>query len=89
MQGLRHWMFRNIYVGGKAKAEEHKAQQMIELLFEYYMKHPEAMTSEYRMLMDKGTSRERAVCDYISGMTDNYAIEKFEELFVPLGWRVL
>ena len=88
MQGLRHWMFGNIYTGGKAKAEEHKAQKMIDLLFEYYMKHPDAMTSEYRMLMDNGTSRERAVCDYISGMTDNYAIEKFEELFVPLGWRV-
>ena len=88
MQGLRKWMFGNIYTGGRAKAEEHKAQQMIELLFDHYMKHPEELTTEYRMLIERGDSRERAVCDYISGMTDNYAIEKFEELFVPLGWRV-
>ena len=86
MQGLRHWMFDNIYTGGRAKSEEKKAQHMIELLFDHYMKHPDELGEEYLMLMDRGDSRERVVCDYISGMTDNYAIEKFEELFVPLGW---
>ena len=79
MQGLRHWMFDNIYTGGsKAKSEEHKAQKMIELLFDYYMRHPDQMSSEYLMLMEQGATKERAGCDYISGMTDNYAIEKFE-----------
>ena len=87
MSGLRKWMFANVYVGGKAKEEEGKAQQMIELLFNYYMDHPEALTGEYKDLMEKGTGKERAVCDYISGMTDTYAIEKFEELFVPKGWK--
>ncbi len=87
MTGLRKWMFKNVYVGGKAKEEEHKAQQMIELLFNYYMERPEALTGEYKLLMENGASKERAVCDYISGMTDTYAVEKFEELFVPKGWK--
>ncbi len=87
MRGLRSWMFSHVYTGGKAKEEEYKAQQMIELLFRHYMKYPGELAREYRMLIERGESRERVVCDYISGMTDNYAIEKFEELFVPKGWR--
>ena len=87
MQDLRQWMFRTVYVGGKAKEEESKAQQMIELLFEFYMDHPERLTSEFTRMLERGETKERVVCDYISGMTDNYAIEKFEELFIPIGWK--
>ncbi len=87
MQSLRKWMFAHLYTGGKAKEEEGKAKRMIELLFSHYMEHPDALTSEYRRLIAEGVSMERAVCDYISGMTDNYAIEKFEEYFVPIGWK--
>ena len=88
MLGLRSWMFRHVYIGGKAKEEEGKAKKMIELLFLYYMDHPDEMPEEYQRLCREGTELIRAVCDYISGMTDNYAIEKFEELFVPMGWHV-
>lgn len=88
MKELRKWMFENIYTSTSiAKAEEGKAKNMIRLLFEYYMNNPDRMTSEYKDLIIKGETRERAVCDYISGMTDTYAIDKFEELFVPVGWR--
>ncbi|MDO4488760.1 MAG: deoxyguanosinetriphosphate triphosphohydrolase [Eubacteriales bacterium] len=88
MQELRKWMFKHIYSGeSEAKNQEKKAQQMIKLLFDYYMSNPEKMTAEYLNSIGKGTPKETAVCDYISGMTDNYAIEKFEELFVPVGWR--
>ena len=87
MTELRSWMFKHLYMGGKAKEEESKAKQLIELLFNYYMKHPEDLTSEYKKLIAEGNSMDRTVCDYISGMTDNYAIEKFEEYFVPIGWK--
>ncbi|MDD5832838.1 MAG: deoxyguanosinetriphosphate triphosphohydrolase [Clostridiales bacterium] len=87
MQNLRSWMFENIYIGGKAKEEEGKAKHLIEMLFLYYMDHPEMLSPEYLQLIESGETRERAVCDYISGMTDNYAIEKFEEIFVPIGWK--
>lgn len=87
MQSLRRWMFEHIYIGGKAKEEEGKAKRLIEMLFNYYMEHPEVLTAEYLRMIDAGVSREQAVCDYISGMTDNYAIEKFEQYFVPIGWK--
>ena len=88
MTALRTWMFENIYRGeSPVKREEKKAQQMIRFLYEYYFKHPYKMTGEYIELIAAGEPKERVVCDYISGMTDNYAIEKFEELFVPVGWR--
>ena len=88
MRGLRTWMFENVYIGGKAKEEEKKAKKMIELLFKYYMDMPERMPEEFVRMYREGAKKERAVCDYIAGMTDNYAIEKFEELFVPIGWRL-
>lgn len=87
MQSLRRWMFEHIYIGGKAKEEEGKAKRLIEMLFNYYNDHPEALTPEYLRMIESGVSREQAVCDYISGMTDNYAIEKFEQYFVPIGWK--
>lgn len=83
---LRKWMFENIYLSKKAGREEEKAQHMLELLFDYYLKHPSKMSEEYHELM-KHDDTERVVCDYISGMTDTYAIDKFEELFLPKGWK--
>ena len=61
---------------------------MLGMLYRYYYKNPELMTDEYRYLIDKGQSVERVVCDYISGMTDQYAIHTFEEIFIPQGWEI-
>lgn len=88
MHGLRRWMFENVYQNGIAKAEEGKAQQMIVMLYEYYMKHTDELPEEYRMMMEQGETEERVVCDYIAGMTDIYAIDRFTELFVPKSWKV-
>ena len=58
-------------------------------LYEYYFAHVEQLPEEYRMLMEqRGESKERVVCDYIAGMSDSYAIDQFEELFVPKAWKV-
>jgi dGTPase len=84
---LRTFLYANVYENPVAKAEEKKAISLIETLFEYYMKHPGEMTAEYLHIADKkGT--ERAVTDYISGMTDRYAMDMFESLFVPKVWAV-
>lgn len=89
MMGLRTWMFDHVYSGGIAKAEEGKAQQLIEALYEYYMEHIDRLPSEYlKMMEERNETRERVVCDYIAGMSDIYAIDKFEELFVPKAWKV-
>ena len=88
MQGLRGWMFDNVYTGGLAKAEEGKAQQMIKALYEYYMDHTDQMPVEYRRMCESGKEKKgRVVCDYIAGMSDGYAIDRFEELFVPKAWK--
>ena len=88
MQGLRGWMFDNVYTGGLAKAEEGKAQQLIQALYEYYMDHTDQMPVEYRRMFESGKEKNgRVVCDYIAGMSDGYAIDRFEELFVPKAWK--
>lgn len=89
MQGLRTWMFDHVYKSPKAKAEDGKAQQLIVALYEYYMDHVEELPEEYHYLMDGlGEKKTRVVCDYIAGMSDSYAIDTFEELFVPKAWKV-
>ena len=88
MQGLRSWMFENVYKNEKPKAEESKAQNMIAQLYEYYMQHVDKLPTEYVLLMVNGEKKSRVVCDYIAGMSDIYAIDQFEELFVPRRWNV-
>ncbi len=88
MQGLRSWMFENVYKNEKPKAEESKAQNMITQLYEYYMQHVDKLPTEYVLLMVNGEKKSRVVCDYIAGMSDIYAIDQFEELFVPRRWNV-
>lgn len=88
MLGLRKWMFEHVYKSDIPKAEEGKAQQLIVSLYEYYMDHVIELPEEYLLLMiNQKEKKERVVCDYIAGMSDRYAIEKFKELFVPRGWR--
>lgn len=89
MKNLRQWMFDNVYKSKAAKAEENKAQQLIVRLYEYYMNHVEQLPEEYLEMMEyRLESRERVVCDYIAGMSDSYAIDLFQELFVPKAWNV-
>jgi len=89
MRELRQWMFDNVYKNPAAKAEEGKAQQLIVRLYEYYMNHVDRLPEEYFVMIAEGREKKgRVVCDYIAGMSDGYAIDKFEELFVPKAWKV-
>jgi dGTPase len=72
---LRDWMFNNVYIDSPAKMEEGKAKRVVRELFIYYEDLLKPLCDE-----DK---RKRIVCDYISGMTDRYAVEKFRENFMP------
>ena len=87
MMDLREFMFESVYRNPVAKGEEGKAQDMIRRLFDYYMADPDKLAPEFQEIrIEEGT--ERAVCDYIAGMTDEYALEKFAEAFIPLAWTV-
>ena len=73
---LREWMFQNVYIDSPAKMEEDKAKEIIRWLFGYYAELLSKNCDE--------TKAKRIVCDYISGMTDRYAIEKFRNHFIPI-----
>ena len=84
---LRSFMFERVYRNPVAKGEERKAKAMLQRLFEYYVKHPEELPEDFQPQLSFD-GMERTVCDYIAGMTDNYAVWKFNEIFVPTGWNV-
>ncbi len=81
------FMYSNVYVNSKAKVEEKKVSNIIEGIWEYYVNHPEKLRPEYQDIAEN-EGLERAVCDYVSGMTDKYAITKFSEIFIPAAWSV-
>ena len=85
---LRKFMFDHVYLNSVAKTEEGKVGRMITMLYQYYEKHVDEMPQEYiDLIKKKGQPEPRVVCDYISGMTDQYSISKFQELFVPQSWQ--
>lgn len=89
LMDLRRIMFRNVYENPVAKKEEQKAINMLTELYGYYIKHPEAMSREYRELYTRGgVDISQAVCDYLSGMTDQYSMDKFREIYIPKAWEV-
>lgn len=62
--------------------------RLIEQLYDYYIHHIEQLPVQYLQAIDRTDScREQIVCDYIAGMTDNYAVKKYEEFFVPEAWK--
>ena len=80
-------MFERVYRNPVAKGEESKAKAMLQQLYEYYVNHPEQLPEDFQpQLSFDGMGR--TVCDYIAGMTDNYAVGKYQEIFVPTGWNV-
>jgi dGTPase len=82
---LRDFMFKNVYIGSKAKNEEEKAMNCVKQLFYYYKDKPEKMPLEYVKRIDKW-GLEQVVCDYIAGMTDRYALSEYVNLFIPHPW---
>ena len=87
LKDLRSFMFENVYRNPIAKGEESKAKDMLQRMFDYYVNHPEALPEDFHPQLSFD-GMERTVCDYIAGMTDNYAIDKYSEIFIPTGWHV-
>ena len=85
MMEMRSFLFENLYSRGDAKWEEPKAYVMLGELFDHFMAHLEDVPHEYRL--HDGGSPEVQVADFISGMTDRYAIDLYENLKVPHSWR--
>lgn len=87
MLTLKDFMFASVYTNPAAKGEEGKAQDMLRSLFEYFQKHPDELPDDFQSIRaEEGV--DRAVCDYIAGMTDPFAVEQFTHRFIPAGWSM-
>jgi len=83
---LRNFMFKNVYIGSIAKKEEKKAGNIVKELYTYILKNPELLPKEWEENL-KLDDLDRVVCDYVAGMTDRYAVRKFNEIFIPESWH--
>ena len=82
---LHAFLFKNVYCNPVAKGQEDKAEQLLETLYRHFTENSSELPAEYlRIAAEEGVSR--AVVDYISGMTDRYAIRTFRSLFIPEVW---
>lgn len=81
------FMYSEIYTNPVAKSEESKVDGILSSLYDYYSEHPEVLPADLSTVVNT-EGAERAACDYISGMTDGYAMEKYGELFIPFAWTV-
>jgi len=82
--GLRGFMFERVYCGSLAKAEEHKAKELLNSLYGMFMNDTSKLPAG---LLALGAPLEQKVCDYVAAMSDRYAIHVFEEHFTPKGWN--
>lgn len=82
LRGLRSFMFDEVYQGKICSQERERASFIVQFLFEHFMKQPDTLPDFYRQIAAR-EGKERAVADYISGMTDNYCVELFKDLTIP------
>ncbi len=87
MLALRAFMFDTVYDNPVKRNEERKATYIIEEMFDHFVKNPDALPDEYRRFIG-AYATDRVVCDYIAGMSDDYAVHTFNNIFVPKSWTV-
>ena len=84
---LHAFLYANVYSNSAAKTEDSKAQMLVKRLYEHFRRHLDELPREYMDLADRFTP-DRAVCDYIAGMSDDYAVRLYEKLYLPRSWDV-
>lgn len=84
---LHEFLFESVYKNAVAKSEETKVSGIVEGLIKYFFKNPEKMPEEY-LKIAAAEGKERAVTDYIAGMTDHYAVTVFSDIYIPKAWSI-
>ena len=84
---LRSFMFENVYLTDYAKKEEETAMRMISAMYSYFSENKDKLPLRYIELLNN-YDVDTVVCDYISSMTDRYAVYTFEEIFIPKSFYV-
>ena len=87
IESFHNFMYQSVYKNMRAKSEESKVFGIINGIYQYYIHHPDKLTDEFVLIANE-EGIERAVCDYISGMTDKYCMDKYSEIFIPASWQV-
>ncbi len=82
LESLRSYMFSNIYITAQTKSQEETVERMLSALYNYYYKNPSTLPELYQKLLESN-SIEQVVCDYVSSMSDRYAYNQFEKIFIP------
>ena len=84
---FHEFMYENVYRNPVAKGEESKVENILRGIWDHYRAHPDKLPADFRTIAERD-GLERAVTDYVSGMTDDYAIEQYGEIFIPAAWSV-
>lgn len=87
MLELRSYLFNTVYMNEKIKNNSLKAQKVVKELFDYFCRNEEEFWKLYKKSPKDGETIERAVCDFIAGMTDSYAISVYKRIFLPRRWQ--
>jgi dGTPase len=85
---FHEFLFERVYRNPKAKGEEAKVLNILGALWDHYLKNPQILPKDFRIIADE-EGLERAVCDYVSGMSDDYAVYQFSNIFIPAAWRII
>jgi dGTPase len=86
MNRMKEFMFERLYHHPRVLAEREKMRVIISQLFDYYMEHPDMLPENFRPAEPSYEAQVQSVCDYIAGMTDRYAIQRYIQLFLPRNW---
>ncbi len=84
---LHEFLFESVYKNPVAKSEETKVKGIVAGLFTYYNKNPDKMSPEYLRIAES-EGKERAITDYIAGMTDHYAVTAYSDIYIPKAWSI-
>ena len=87
LEHLRSFMFEKVYITPLSRREEERAKRMLSAMYDYFIGHRDKLPRFYRGLAEQ-FSPEQAVCDYLSSMTDKFAVAVFNNLFVPRSWAL-
>ncbi len=84
---LHEFLYEHVYRNPVAKAEEGKVLGIVDGIYKYFKAHPEKMGDEYQAILETD-GIDRAICDYIAGMTDHYAVTVYSNIYIPKGWSI-
>ena len=83
---FHNFMYDAVYLNPAAKREESKVQGIVGGIYDYFVAHPQLLPPEFRLLAHED-GLEQAVCDYVAGMTDPYAVKIYSDIYIPASWR--